>query len=449
MHEITRETILENAQCPAMLEEMYHRDKTLFAEIIATLHDENVRNTDVTASEKTQTDENSLLIAYWHARLFYKQRGTDATVQNPVHNPVQYALSALLIIFAWIPVRIYVQESVPETKFLTYLIPIVISFALSVYFLLQPVTLKTFFSGKLRGLLALTVIHALVYLYLVLLPDSADTVSQSLQNAFYFVFVLLWFFMFAAYSRFKLTAFRFENSTETSIENSIEKPLGEFIVLSGEVIIWSTLFLLGGVVVVWLSGKLFDSIGIDVWLFYAKNVITLGVVASPFVSLLVIEKLHKLKLSGIIANIFLPLVLATIFAFAIASIFTETKPYEDRSIFVLYNVMLVVVVCVLVFTSITDFPNKFIAICALILPAITIVLDGVTISAVIYRLTQYGISPNKITLLGTNIIMLAHLLYILYLRIKKNASRNVRYLLLYALWALCVVFVFPFAFKFA
>jgi hypothetical protein len=165
------------------------------------------------------------------------------------------------------------------------------------------------------------------------------------------------------------------------------------------------------------------------------------------VSLLVIDKINKIKLSVIIANIFLPLILVSLVVFGIISVFTKTKPYEERDIFIIYNIMMVIVICVLIFTSINGINNKIIDICSYVLPIVTIILDIITISAVIYRLNKYGITPNKITLLGTNIIMLGHLIYMAYLRTKHKIEMNTAYLPLYFIWAICVVFVFPFIFK--
>ncbi|MDR2923665.1 MAG: DUF4153 domain-containing protein [Treponema sp.] len=180
-----------------------------------------------------------------------------------------------------------------------------------------------------------------------------------------------------------------------------------------------------------------------------NNIVTLGIAASPFVSLLVIDNIKKVKLSVIIANIFLPLILVSLAAFGIMSIFTKTKPYEDRDIFILYNVMMVIVICVLSFTGVNGIHNKIIDICSYILPVITVILDIVTISAVIYRINQYGVSANKITLLGTNIFMLGHLIYMIFLKFKRKIEKNVLYLPAYCVWAVIVVFIFPFAFKMA
>jgi hypothetical protein len=405
---ITRETIRENSGNPELLEELYHSNKKIFSAIIYDLY----------------SQDQSLIIRCWYARLFYK------AMDKPKNNASKYIFTAFLIIFAWIPARLSLGSPllIEDTGF--YLIPATCSFALSLYFLFKPV--------KVKHLIFSLLMHGAIYIYFILLPNRAD--SRSLTNAFYFMFILLWFFVLLAQSRFKIK----------------ELALSAFLEITGEVIVWATLFILGGIVIVILSLSLFDTIGINAHDFYMNNIVTLGLTASPFISLLVIENIKKIKLSRVIANIFLPVILVSILAFGVVSLFTEKKPYEDRDVFILYNIMMVIVICVLAFKSInkgTSENNRFlkiplIAICAYILPVVTIAIDIITISAVIYRLNKYGITPNKITLLGTNIIMLGHLIYMTCLQVKQRITENVNYLPIYALWALCVIVIFPFIFNF-
>jgi hypothetical protein len=397
--EITKETIRENANEPKALEDLYQSNKKSFSEIIKTMYEQ----------------EPSLVIQYWYLRLFYKS-------SNKKKNVVKYVFTALLAIFSWIPIRLMFMEFFEDTSHLIKAIPIIFSITLSLFFLFGSIKIKN---------IALSILpNIFIYIYFTLLPESND--SQSLNNAFYFMFVLLWFFVLFAQSNY--------NFKKLDYSGFLEKV--------GETIVWSTIFILGGAIIVGLSLALFSAIKIDAYQFYYKNIVTLGLTASPFVSLLVIDN-NKVKLSVIIANIFLPLILVSLVAFGMLSIFTETKPYEDRDIFIVYNIMMVIVICVLIFTSINGINNKIISICSSVLPVVTIILDGITISAVIYRLNKYGMTANKITLLGTNLVMLGHLIYMVYLKTKHKIELNTAYLPLYFIWAIFVVCVLPFIFRMA
>jgi len=407
--EITREIIRENTNNPEMLEDLYQSDKKVFSETIRTMYE-------------TEADTVGPVIKFWYTRLFYRPVSKKSNTES---NTKKYLYTALLIIIAWIPVRLlsidFFGNNANLYNYLYKAVPVVISIALSLFFLYGSLNIKN---------IALSILpNIIVYIYLVLLPQKDD--SQSLRNAFFFAFILLWFFILFTYSNFKIKKLNYTS----------------FLEKFGETVIWSTIFIIGGIILVILSYFLFDAIGIDAGDFYYNNIVTLGLVASPFVSLLVIDNFNKVKLSVITANIFLPLITVSLAVFGVMSIFSETKPYEDRNIFILYNVMMVVVIAILVFTGSNGINNKIIHICSYILPVITVILDLVTISAVIYRLGKYGITANKITLLGTNLFMLGHLAYMIFLKFKTRIDQNTRYLPLYFLWAVVVVFIFPFVFK--
>ncbi|GHV65021.1 hypothetical protein AGMMS49587_18560 [Spirochaetia bacterium] len=398
--EITKEIITENMNAPRNLEILYQSNKKGFAEIIKSMYEE----------------ESNLIIEYWYVRLFYKSL-------DKKDNAKKYVFTAFLIIFSWIPIRLMFADFFHDNNYLIKSIPVMFSITLSLFFLFGSINVKNIVLGILPSIV--------IYIYSVLLPNNH--LSQSLSNAFYFSFVLLWFFILFAESNCNIKKLQFT----------------VFIEKTGETIIWSTMFIIGGGIIVGLSLALFNAIKINADDFYYENIMTLGLAASPFVSLLVIESINRVKLSVIIANIFLPLIFVSLIVFGTISVFTETKPYEDRDIFIVYNIMMVIVICVLIFTSINGIHNKIINICSCFLPIITIILDVVTISAVIYRLNKYGITANKITLLGTNITMLGHLLYMVYLKTKHKIELNMAYLPVYFFWAFCVVFVLPFIFRMA
>ena len=78
--------------------------------------------------------------------------------------------------------------------------------------------------------------------------------------------------------------------------------------------------------------------------------------------------------------------------------------------------------------------------------------DAVALWAIAARITEFGVSPNKIAALGVNVILLVNLtwsaaLYISFLSGRGPFARLERwqtsYLPVYAAWAAIVVIVFP------
>jgi len=93
---------------------------------------------------------------------------------------------------------------------------------------------------------------------------------------------------------------------------------------------------------------------------------------------------------------------------------------------------------------------------ALILVAL--VVDIVAISAVVFRLSSFGITPNKIAALGENILLLMNIgglaaLYTLFffrkLSFKTLEVWQTRCIPVYIGWMAVIIFVFPLIFQFA
>jgi hypothetical protein len=102
---------------------------------------------------------------------------------------------------------------------------------------------------------------------------------------------------------------------------------------------------------------------------------------------------------------------------------------------------------------IKSYYNKFV----LILSAEAIIINSIAVSAIVYRLFVFGISPNRISVLGGNILMFINLIiitYKLYMYIKnktdkKSLDRSMTIMMpYYAGWAVLVSFLFPFIFWF-
>lgn len=400
---VTRECIENDINNPEALEVLYLKDKRSFSEIIEKMHDEGT---------------GVIAVNFWYARLF---QGKSEHKRN--HSYKQYVIIIFLIVLSWLPVKVFTLDVVANKDLIIRIIPITISLALSVYFIRNAFTFKK--------VLITFLLHFVLAIYYMALPVNKE--SQSIANALYFGLILLWFLNWISY---------------TSYRASEIMHISEFVLITGETIIWSTLFSLGGAVLVFLSINLFDTIGIDADKFYVNNIVTLGLCAAPFVSLAVMDIFDRFRISSILSKVFLPLFLVSIVVFAIVSIFTNTKPYEARDVFIIYNIMLVIVICLLNFVSVNSTGFRFIKISSMFLAIFTIALDIIVLSAIVYRIKNYGVTPNKITLLAANITMLGNLIYIVFIGKKYNehkeyTKRILHYLPAYAILAITIVFIFP------
>ena len=87
--------------------------------------------------------------------------------------------------------------------------------------------------------------------------------------------------------------------------------------------------------------------------------------------------------------------------------------------------------------------------------ALTIIDDGIAISAIVYRLSTFGVSPNRIAVLGSNVLILLNLIAVSYqlfrvLKFKQETTsveKTIAFFLpVYSAWAAIVAFVLPFLF---
>jgi len=235
-----------------------------------------------------------------------------------------------------------------------------------------------------------------------------------------------------------------------------------FIRFTGESVIYGSLIMLGLMVLVFFIMFIFESISLNAGDFVVNYVLVYGGSAAAIITVYLVETKKSIveNFAPILAKIFSPLFLVTMLTFLIVMVITGESPFADRNYLIGFDLMLVLVLGMVIYTisarkiyeksSIFDYLNV-----ALIIAAIAV--DGVALSAIIIRLSEYGISPNKLAALGENILLLVNLVGLLWLYIKyfrnKIEFRKIEnwqtfYLTIYAVWIAIVVFVFPIAFGF-
>ncbi len=85
------------------------------------------------------------------------------------------------------------------------------------------------------------------------------------------------------------------------------------------------------------------------------------------------------------------------------------------------------------------------------------IVDIIALTAIIYRLGEFGLSPNRFAVLATNILIFGNILLIMIDLIKVNfKNKNIEivektiagYLPVYAVWTVFAVFLLPLIFGF-
>jgi hypothetical protein len=234
----------------------------------------------------------------------------------------------------------------------------------------------------------------------------------------------------------------------------------EYIRYNGDLAILAAIIVIAGGVLTGITIGLFEAIEIHIGDFYMRNVVIVGLVSVPVVATFILKNYTTMtnKIAPVIANIFSPLVLISAVVYLIALVISGKDPYSDREFLLVFNIMLLGVMAVIVF-SISEFSinskQKFNEMILFILSIITVLIDLIALSAIFYRLGTFGITPNRLAVLGSNILISGNLVLIIIDLYKVNFRNTMikeveltisKYLPVYAIWILFVIFGFPLIF---
>ena len=91
------------------------------------------------------------------------------------------------------------------------------------------------------------------------------------------------------------------------------------------------------------------------------------------------------------------------------------------------------------------------------LAILTIIVNSIALGSIVYRINEFGFSPNRLAVLGGDILILVNLLLVSYklylivrskIEVEKVESSIALFLPLYFVWTAFVTFGFPILFHF-
>lgn len=239
-----------------------------------------------------------------------------------------------------------------------------------------------------------------------------------------------------------------------------EKRLG-FLKYNGDLLVMTALIMISAGLLTAITINLFSLIGLQIEEFYFKYIVIFGLPAAPIFGTYLIRTNPQLvgKVSPVIAKIFSPLVLVMLVAYLGAMIYAGKDPYNDREFLMLFNVLLIGVMAIIFFSvAETSGAKTRAGIWILfLLSLVTIVVNGIALSAIIFRIAEYGVTPNRAAVLGGNLLILINLLLVtrqLYRALFRDdeitgvGNTIARYLPVYICWTVVVTFLFPLIFGF-
>lgn len=410
-----RNEILAHLNNPVQLEKMYRSNKFSFKREFSALYPELKGNA---------------LADFWNERLNYE---TDEINWGTRSELLFVLIGALLAgVIAKLPAIFKLDEEFFYSRNIGF---IVFPF-LSAYFAwknkLSTTKIAVIAGATLAGLL-----------FINLLPDAntADTLTLSCIHLILFLWAVLGF----AYVG---------DMTNT------DKRLG-YLKYNGDLVVMAALIVIAGAIMSGITVGLFSVIGMNIEKFYFQYVAVFGAAAIPLMATYLTQTNPQLvgKVSPVIARIFSPLVLVMLVVYLTAMIFSGKNPYQDREFLLIFNALLVGVMALIFFSVAEKSKAKSQAEIWILflLSLVTIVVNGIALSAIVFRIAEWGITPNRAAVLGGNGLILINLLLVtaqLFKVISKNADLNMvgtsiaRYLPVYFVWTVIVTFLFPLIFGF-
>lgn len=236
----------------------------------------------------------------------------------------------------------------------------------------------------------------------------------------------------------------------------------EFIRLNGEIVVLSTVLLLSGGILSGMTIGLFELIGISMSQFFMENIVLFLLPSVPLLTgfILIHNPTLVNRVSPMIAKIFSPLVLIMLIAYLISMPFSPKSIYTDREFLLLFNLLLIGVMALIAFSvseNAKTEQKKLQTGVLFTLASVTILVNSLALHAISLRIVEFGWTPNRVAVLGSNILMLVHLLLVtksLWFAFWDSAKASsvglvlVKYLPVYLLWIAIVVFGLPFFFGF-
>ena len=240
-----------------------------------------------------------------------------------------------------------------------------------------------------------------------------------------------------------------------------QKKIG-FLKFNGNFVVMTALIFFSGMLFTGITIALFGLLGINIEQFYFEQIAVWGLGAIPMLSTYLVQNNPQLvnKISPTIARIFTPLVLITLFVFLCTLMYTGKNIYNDRNFLLLFNAVLIAVMAIILFSStatVNNTKSKIHSMMLFALSLLTIIANAIALSAIAFRLSEFGVSPNRIAVLGANLLMFIHLLFVSFALIKNLKGKAgvdvieaeiALFIPAYAVWAAFITFVMPFLFKF-
>ncbi len=411
-----KDEILTHLNDPRQLEKLYRTNKISFKREFSTLYPELKGNT---------------LADFWNERLNYESEdlywGTTRDITFVIIASILAGIIAKLPGFFNLDEEFFYQRNIGFIVF-----PI-----LSLYF-----AWKNKLNTKAIVFISVAILTSLFYINFLPHQESDSLLLSCIHLPLFLWCVLGYAFVGGSLSNY-------------------EKRL-QFLRYNGDLAVMTALIVIAGGILTGVTIGLFSLIGLNIEKFYFEYVVIFAAAALPIVATYLTQTNPQIvnKISPVIAKIFSPLVLITLIAYLIAIVISGKDLYNDREFLLIFNALLIGVMAIILFSVAgTSRPAKNYAeiFILFLLSILTIIVNGIALSAILFRISEWGFTPNRIAVLGGNILVLSNLIFVTVRLFKALRRKNDKtevgaaialFLPVYAIWAFLVTFLLPLIFNF-
>jgi hypothetical protein len=237
----------------------------------------------------------------------------------------------------------------------------------------------------------------------------------------------------------------------------------DFVRFTGEWFIYYALIGLGGAVLLGLTGLILEPIGPEVAEQVIEWVLPSGAAGAVIVAAWLVESKQRVveNMAPVLTMLFTPLFAVMLTVAAVTYAVSGVAGAFDRELLGVFDALMVVVLGLVLYAlSAREAarPPGWMDRVQLLAVAGALVLDVMVLGAMVARIGDLGLTPNRVAALGLNLVLLVNLagsawLSLRFLRGRATVHRLERwqtaYLPVFAVWAATVVAVLPPLFAFA
>jgi hypothetical protein len=409
--------IQNNLDNPKILEKLYRDDKGAFKREFNALY------ADIKENEVAQI---------WNERLNFENEGISWGTSQ------ELLFVVIVSIVAGIIAKIPSMTGIDPEYFYPRNIAFIVFPMLTAYF-----AWKQKVSPQKLAIASVAVLCSVVYINVLPHNDKSDTLVLACIHLPLFLWTILGFVF-----------------VDGDLKNTPRRL--DFLRYNGDVVVMTTIILISGGLFTVMTLGLFSLIDLKIEDFYFQYIAVWGLAAAPIVGTYLVQTNPQLvkNVSPVIAKIFTPLVLVTLVIYLITILYTHKDPYNDREFLLVFNALLIGVMAIILFSIAETSKNagsKISMMMLLGLSVVTIILNGIALSAILFRISAWGLTPNRLAVLGGNLLILSNLLLVAYRLFKTTKGVNdiekveesiVFFLPIYSVWTVFVTFVFPLIFGF-